>query len=70
MMNSDFMTEKSKVHGGNGTRGSVCEEMYPYEKPYMELKYFICKQKQVEETNKSSKAVPDQKGVEEGGTKL
>lgn len=33
-------------------------------------KYFICKQKQVEKTYKSSKAVPDQKGVEEGGTKL
>ena len=29
-----------------------------------------CKQKQVEKTYKSSKAVPDQKGVEEGGTKL
>lgn len=35
-----------------------------------ESRYFICKQMQVEKTYKSSKAVPDQKGVEEGGTKL
>lgn len=33
-------------------------------------KYFTGKQKQVEKTYKSSKAVPDQKGVEVGGTKL
>lgn len=33
-------------------------------------KYVICKQKHVGETYKSRKAVPDQKGVEEGGTKL
>lgn len=31
---------------------------------------FLCKQKQMEMTWTSSGAVPDQKGVEEGGTKL
>lgn len=40
MTNNDFMTEKSKVHGGNGTLGTVCEEMYLYEKPYTEVKIF------------------------------
>lgn len=64
------MTEKRRPHGGNATLGTICEEMHLYEKPYTEVKYFICKQKQVEKTYKSSKAVPDQKGVEEGGTKL
>lgn len=48
----------------------LSEEMHLYEKPYIEVNQFICKQKQIEETYKSSKAVPDQKGVEEGGTKL
>lgn len=32
--------------------------------------FFFCKQKQVKKTHESSEAVPDQKGVEEGGTKL
>lgn len=40
MTNSDFMTEERKVHGGNVTQGTICEEMYLHEKPYTEVKIF------------------------------
>lgn len=40
MTNSDFMTEERKVHGGNVTQGTICEEMYLHEKSYTEVKIF------------------------------
>lgn len=69
MTNSDFMTEEREVHGGNVAQGTICEEMYLHEKPHTEVKIFDLQTAASEETYKSSKAVPDQKGVE-GGTKL
>lgn len=40
MTGNDFMTEKRKLHSGNMTLGTTCEEMHLYEKPYTEVKIF------------------------------
>jgi hypothetical protein len=40
MTSNDFMTEKSQVHGGDGTLGTVCEEMYLHGKPHIGVKVF------------------------------
>lgn len=66
----DLMTETGKVHGEDVTPGAAGEEMDLYEKPHGSRDIFIYKQKRVEQTHKSSRAVPDQKGVGEWGTKL
>lgn len=55
---------------GMGLEGLFVRRCFYMRSHTQKSKYFICKQKQVEKTYKSSKAVPDQKGVEEGGTKL
>lgn len=38
MANNDSMAGKSEVHGGNGTLGTVFEEMDLHGKPYAEAK--------------------------------
>lgn len=40
MTNGDFTTEKRKLCGGNGTLGTICEEMQLHEKPHIEVKVF------------------------------